>query len=148
MAHMGGEQCSIMVGKGVRPVPHERLRIGVMNVTSMRVHLPSIIGADVDIKCLQETRSTAQGQEALEAMVSEEGCSVVWGAPLKSRTGGIWRAPQGGVAILHKRQLMVRAVPMEGVPAAELWTPGRAQHVHLVLGDRNIIPNIINVCGP
>ena len=102
MGHMGGEQGNIMVGKGVRPLPHERLRIGVMNVTSMRVHLPGIVGADVDIMCLQETRTTAQGQEALEAMVSEEGWSAVWGAPLKSRTGGIWGAPQGGVEILHK----------------------------------------------
>ena len=56
-----------MMGKGERKVPHERLRIGVMNVTSMRVHLLGIVGVDADIVCLQETRTT--GQEALEAMV-------------------------------------------------------------------------------
>ena len=50
-----------MVGKGVRLAPHERHRIRVMNVTSMRVHLLGIVGADVDIMCLQETRPTAQG---------------------------------------------------------------------------------------
>ena len=57
------------------------LKIGVMNVTSLRPHLAGVLGAQVDVRCLQEVRLTAGGQAALAPLAEEEGWSPYWGAP-------------------------------------------------------------------
>ena len=78
------------------------LRVGVMNVTSLRSHLPGVLGVDTHILCLQEIRLTAGAQEALAPLAEEEGWTAHRGVPLPSRRGGIWGARQGGVAVMTR----------------------------------------------
>ena len=124
------------------------LRIGVMNVTSLRPHLAGVLGAQVDVLCLQEVRLTAGGQAALAPLAGEEGWSPYWGAPMPSRKGGIWGAKQGGVAIFARQQVPAKQVAIPGPFRKALWETGRVAHAHIALADGRLVMNIITIYAP
>ena len=64
------------------------LRVGLVNVTSLRHHVDEVAGWDHDVVLVQETRLTKGGQRALRSLLRERGWNVFWGAPLESRGGG------------------------------------------------------------
>ena len=64
------------------------LRVGLVNVTSLRHHVEEVAGWDHDVVLVQETRLTKGGQRALRTLLRERGWNVFWGAPLESRGGG------------------------------------------------------------
>ena len=126
----------------------DKLRVGVMNVTSLRPHLAGVLGADVHVLCLQEVRLTAGGQAALAPLAKEEGWCVHWGAPMPSRKGGIWGAKQGGVAVLAKETVPLKQVSIPEPFRQALWSTGRVMHVHVALADGRLVVNILSIYAP
>ena len=61
------------------------LRVGLVNVTSLRHHVDEVAGWDHDVVLVQETRLTKGGQRALRSLLRERGWNVFWDAPLNQR---------------------------------------------------------------
>ena len=97
------------------------MRITVSNVTALSSRLQEVASWEVDATILVETRLTRQGQRALTGLFGQRGWQVFWGGgALPSKSGGVWDAWSGGVAIIVKM----------GTPAQERCCPRQRQRTH------------------
>ena len=130
------------------------LRVGLVNVTSLRHHVDEVAGWDHDVVVVQKTKLTKGGQRALRSLLRERGWNVFSGAPLESRGGGggMWEASLGGPAILARAALTAEDPPLpkqrERDPLVwDLWHSARWVHVRLALGDGSSALHLVCVYG-
>ena len=67
--------------------------VALINVTALRAHHHEVLDLQEDIVALTETRLTQGAQNAMAFMARQKGWQPFWGAPLLSKTGGIWGRP-------------------------------------------------------
>ena len=128
------------------------MRVIVSNVTSVRTHWAAVSGWEADMVILAETRLTLQGQRVMTGLAREAGWQAFWGAPLPSRGGGTWDAPQGGVGLLVRHGVPARAVrpprKREQDPLhTELWESRRWLHVLVGAGSGDVTVHVQPVYG-
>ena len=73
--------------------------LALINVTALRAHHHEVLDLQENILALAETRLTQGAQNAMAFMARQKGWQPFWGAPLLSKTGGIWGAAPGGAAL-------------------------------------------------
>ena len=90
-----------------------------------------------------------QGQQIVAEQLKEHGWQLFCGHHQDSRSGGVWDAPQGGVAIMVRQGWAARLIkPEKGDELANaLWTSTRFVHVHLMTGNGATAMNVISCYG-
>ena len=82
-------------------------------------------------------------------MARQKGWQPFWGAPLLSKTGGIWGAAPGGAALLVREKWPAKQAQRDPgcTLSEELWNSGRWLHVIVTPADGKRPLNVIVVYG-
>ena len=123
--------------------------VALINVTALRAHHHEVLDLQEDIVALTETRLTQGAQNAMAFMARQKGWQPFWGAPLLSKTGGIWGAAPGGAALLVRENWPAKQAQRDPgcTLSEELWNSGRLLHVIVTPADGKRPLNVIVVYG-
>ena len=123
--------------------------LALINVTALRAHHHEVLDLQEDIVALAETRLTQGAQNAMAFMARQKGWQPFWGAPLLSKTGGIWGAAPGGAALLVREKWPAKQAQRDPgcTLSEELWNSGRWLHVIVTPADGKRPLNVIVVYG-
>ena len=123
--------------------------LALINVTALRAHHHEVLDLQEDIVALTETRLTQGAQNAMAFMARQKGWQPFWGAPLLSKTGGIWGAAPGGAALLVREKWPAKQARRDPgcTLSEELWNSGRWLHVIVTPADGKRPLNVIVVYG-
>ena len=118
-------------------------------MTALRAHHHEVLNLQEDIVALTETRLTQGAQNAMAFMARQKGWQPFWGAPLLSKTGGIWGAAPGGAALLVREKWPAKQAQRDPgcTLSEELWNSGRWLHVIVTPADGKRPLNVIVVYG-
>ena len=81
------------------------------NISALRLHHEEVFDVEADVLASVETRATVARQRVLSSIAREKGWTPFWGPPLQSRSGGIWDASAGGVAIFVRKGVPAKMPP-------------------------------------
>ena len=147
------QQMSLLLFGDVHPHPGPMCFI-VSSVTSLRAHWSEVLEWEADAILLAETRLTLQGQWVMPGLAREAGWQAFWGAPpaIQVGGGGVGMPPQGGVGLLARQGVPVRAVDLprmrgEDPLHTELSEPYRWMHVLVGTGSDNTAVHVQPVYG-
>ena len=123
--------------------------LALINVTALRAHHHEVLDLQEDIVALTETRLTQGAQNAMAFMARQKGWQPFWGAPLLSKTSGIWGAAPGGAALLVREKWAAKQAQRDPgcTLSEELWNSGRWLHVIVTPADGKRPLNVIVVYG-
>ena len=139
----------VRVGEARRPGPW---RICAANVTSLPSNEGLLARIKADLIGVTETRLGELQQRAYSKRLANRGLTAVWGKPqpLRKRKGKrltYWSVAHGGVGLVVREGIPVRAAPRDSPRQQELWRTGRWLHALVGTGRGREVVNVIVYYG-